>query len=133
MLESEEEKEYVKFGRTQFDYKQILLIHLRNMSNLITQKIFPNFQEPYTPKEMIELADDAINNSFEWGVDYFDGLLAPYSKKDKQFQSNMKDLEDESKKTKMLVKIYNKKKFHFLMELMDRLNLLLEGETSEDI
>jgi hypothetical protein len=123
--------EEVKYGRTQFDYKQVLLIHIRNMSNLITQKIFPNSQQPYNPKEMLEIADEAIENSFEWGVDFLDGLLSAYGKKDKKYNEELDKLKKQAEQTKMLTKAFNKKKFNLLVQLMDRLNLLLEGEGSE--
>jgi hypothetical protein len=122
-----------RYGRTQFDYKQILLIHLRNMSTLITQRTFPSSQEPYTPTQMLQIMDESIENSFEWGVDVLEGLLSPYCIDNKKYQENLANLKAEAKHTNMLAKIFNKRKFALLIQLMHILNLLLEGEVGEKI
>ena len=128
MTEEDVFVEESKYGRIPFDYKTILLIHLRNISSLVTNKIIPNSQEPYTPQDMLFYLNQSIDINLESSVTIFEQLLSPYF--DKEYLEGIADLQ---KKKIEDIRTLHSLKLGLLVQLMHRLNLLLEEEGKERI
>ena len=121
-MNNEEFMDEPKFSRLEFDYKQMLLIHLRNISRLVTNIIFPSSQEPYSPIDMTEIINNMIDERFIKAVSFFQQLLSPYF--DEQYKKDMKELSEQKHNDNVNAMLLS----GILIQLMDRKNLLLESE-----
>lgn len=117
------------YGRIPFDYKRILLIHLRNMSSLLTAKVFLPVQPNIHVDTLIRYSKEITDVNFVSSVDFLAELLSPYI--DEEYQKEMELLLKKSNPE--MDRDFAIKKLGIVVRLMDRLNLLLEQQKGEKV
>jgi len=122
-----------RYGRIPFDYKQILLIHLGNMSRLLTSRILAQINERISLEMMVSYSKQMIDTNFVSSVHFLAELLSPY--RDEQYDNELKELGTKYKGKTVFEsgREFAIKKLGIIVRLMDRLNLLLEKEGREKI
>ena len=128
-----EEMEELKFGRTPFDYKSILLIHLRNMSILLTSRMFipAAVESTGSISSLISCNKQVIDENFYSSVEFLSQLVSPYW--DEKFLDETNGLVEKYKDSKRNIRVFAIEKMGIITRLMDRLNLLLEKEDREKL
>ena len=113
------------FGRTPFDYKTILLIHLRNMSALLTAKVTVPIHDNVNYEFLLNYSKNLTDINFTSSVRFLDALLQPY--KDKKYYDEIKTLKEDKTDARMAAIL----RLGAIVGLMNRLNLLLEEERKD--
>ena len=111
----------------------MLLIHLRNMSQLLTSKIVLPMQSGMNFESLIKYNKQTTDENFISSVDFLSQLVSPY--KDSDYEEEIKKLLAEYKGKPLAEsgRDFSIKKLGIVVRLMDRLNLLLEKEGKEKI
>jgi hypothetical protein len=128
-MNDEEFSDEPRFSRAEFDYKQMLLIHLRNISKLTTTVLFPSAQQPVFPTEMVKILENMLDERFIKAVHFFQMLLSPYY--DKTFNKDLNELIELNKEKRIDEDTFTMRLVGILIQLMDRRNLLLESEDKD--
>lgn len=123
--------EEVELGlrRVEFDYKQILLQHLSNISKLVSYAILPNLSWGASgspgPEDMLPIIEKVVSDNLFTSVEMLKSLLEPYL--DDQYYTDIKSLQLQQDDDSWLAfKAKTIRKLGVLVKLMDRKDLLLE-------
>ena len=116
-----------------FDYRQILLIHLRNMSALLTARYGLPTDSNIGIAGAIEYTLRLIDHNFVSAVEFMQSLISPYY--DKEYKKDVDDILEsyKGKKFDEVGRELGVKKLGAIIRLMDRLELLLERSGSDKV
>jgi len=125
MIDGDQES-YEKVSRVEFDFKQLLLVHLSNISKLISYNFIIQAQNsPQDLNYILGQSDELTTRNYARSVDVLGVFLSPYF--DDKYKKEIEGWK-ESKIDKWEKYTW---KFSALLGLMERKNFLLEIEESD--